>query len=299
MNDLSLHSCKACRSAGRRLQRGQSLVEMAIACIVLVPMFIGVMLLGQYTHLKQQTQAAARSAAWNATVSPTIVNNVSGLPSQSDEQDRMRVLQFGKPEATLRNINAPKQLEDPMLTTFAGRDLVLAQNVTLGTYTNGKSPGALEATLKPVGDVTKALGGGFPPNSNGLITSEVHVKPEHLTGTDGRALTFLDPLDTLDLDFSGRSVLLADAWNANGSGENDKGEDTKVRRSVRTTIKPLVPTDWIDGTWGKGISSVAHILGELPLVDDLITPGFKHMELGRTSPDVVPSDKLVRYGTRP
>jgi hypothetical protein len=280
-----------------RFQRGQSLVEMAIACMVLVPMLIGVMVLGEYIHLRQQTQAAARTAAWDAAVSPTIVNSLRGLPSQGGEQDRMRALQFGNAGATLRNITAPAKLQDPMLTTFAGRDLVLAQNVTLATYTNSQSPGALEKVLGPVGKITQATGlGAFPPDNNGLITSEVHVRPEHLTDSSGRPLTLLDPLDTMDLDFHGRTVLLADAWNANGSGEDANGNATNVLRSVRTTIKPLTPTDWIGGTWDKGISQVVRILGDIPLVDDLITPGFDHFELGKTAPDVVPSDKLVRYG---
>jgi hypothetical protein len=297
MNNRSLHPSKVRRGPGSRIQRGQSLVEMAIACIALVPMFIGVMLLGQYSHLRQQTQAAARTAAWDATVSPNIVNNVGGLPSQGGEQDRMRALQFGKPEATLRNTTAPAQLQDPMLTTFAGRPLVLASNVTLGTYTNSKSPGLLQSALSLVSTVTKSTGlGAFPPDSSGLITSEVHARPEHLTDSSGHALAFLDPLDTMDLDFHGRTVLLADAWNANGSGEDGNGNGTNVLRSVRTTIKPLTPADWIGSSWDDGISSVVHVLGVLPLIDDLITPGFGHFEPGKTAPDVVPSDKLVRYG---
>jgi hypothetical protein len=298
MNDHSLHSWMV-RSGGRgpRTQRGQSLVEMAIGCIALVPMFIGVMLLGQYIHLRQQTQAAARTGAWDAAVSPNIVNNVGSLPSQGGEQDRMRALQFGKPDATLGNITAPTQLQDPMLTTFAGRDLVLARNVTLGTYTNSKSPGLLEKALDRVGTVTKAAGlGAFPPDNSGLITSEVHVRPEHLTDGSGHALAFLDPLDTMDLDFHGRTVLLADAWNANGPGEDSTGNGTNVLRSVRKAITPLTPADWIGNSWNNGISSVVHILGKLPLINTLFTPGFDQFEPGKTAPDVVPSDKLVRYG---
>jgi len=269
---------------------------MAISCIALVPLFIGVMFLGQYIHLRQQTQAAARSAAWDATVSPSIVNNAGSLPSQSGEQDRMRALQFGKLEQTLGNLTAPAKLQDPMLTTFAGRDLVLARNVTLGTYSNSNAPGVLATAIGSVGKVTKAIGlGGFPPDNSGLIASEVHVKPEHLTDSAGKPLTFLDPLDTMDLDFHGRTVLLADAWNANGSGEDGSGNSTNVARSVRSTIKPLTPSTWIGGSWDRGISSIVHVLGKVPLIDDLFTPGFDQFELGRTAPDVVPSDKLVRY----
>jgi hypothetical protein len=279
-----------------RSQRGQSLVEMAIACIALVPLFVGVMFLGQYTHLRQQTQAAARAAAWDAAVSPSIVNNVGGLPSQSGEQDRMRALQFGKPGATLANNIAPTRLQDPMLTTFAGRDLVLARNVTLGTYTNSTSPGGMERTLSVVNTVTRAAGGsGFPPDGNGLITSEVHARPERATTSSGRAATFLNPLDTMDLDFYGRTVLLADAWNANGPGEDGNGQDTHVLRSVRKTVGPLALVNLIPSSLQTGIDDVGRFLKYVPLAGQLITPGFGP-EFGRTAPDVVPSDRLVQYG---
>ena len=278
-------------------QHGQSLVEMAIACVVIVPMFLGVMLLGQYMHLREQTQAAARTAAWDATVSPSLVNKVGGLPSQGDEQDRMRALQFGTAAAKLTNITATQKLQDPMLTTFAGRDLVLTQNVTLSTYTNSQSPGGMEKALNAYGALTQGLGlGTFPPDGNGLITSEVHVKPEHLTDAAGRALTFMDPLDTMDLDFYGRTVLLADAWNANGSGEDGSGNPTGTFRSVRTELRPLVLSNLLGNAVNSGIGSMVRILGKIPLVDNLITPGFDQFQPGRTAPDVVPSDKLVKYG---
>jgi hypothetical protein len=280
-----------------RSQRGQSLVEMAIACVVLVPLFVGVIFLGQYIHLRQQVQAAARAAAWDAAVSPSIVNSLGGggLPSQPGEQQRMRALQFGKPGATLVKIAAPTRLQDPMLTTFAGRDLVLASNVTLGTYTNSKSPGGLEAVLRPVSALTKVVGGGFPPDGNGLITAEVHAKPERATNTAGRPATFLNPLDTLDLDFYGRTVLLADAWNANGPGEDSNGNDTKVLRSVRGTVGPLALINLIPSSLLKSIDGVAGILGKIPIANKLITPGWGP-EFGRDAPDVVPSDRLVTYG---
>lgn len=283
---------------GARTQRGQSLVEMAIACIVIVPMFLGVMLLGQYTHIRQQTQAAARTAAWDAAVSPSIVNSVGGLPSQTTEQTRMQALQFGKTDAQLKNITAPSRLQDPMLTTFAGRDLVLARNVTLGTYTNAKSPALSETILGPLGQGSKAIGlGSFPPDNNGLITAEVHVKPEHITDSSGKALAFLDPLDTMDLDFHGRTVLLADAWNADGAGENSDGQPyNDTLRSVRSAIKPLTPSEWAGNSIDGGIDKFMNILGDIPVIDDVLTPGWNEFRLGKTAPDVVPSDKLVRYG---
>jgi hypothetical protein len=289
------------RRTGPHAQRGQSLVEVAIACVVLVPLFIGVGLLGQYIHLRQQTQAAARAAAWDAAVSPAVVSGAGGgLPARNLTQDRMRALQFGRADAPLRNVTAPEKLQDPMLTTFAGRELVLAQNVVLRTYANGKSPALSEKILGPLGRAAKTVGlGEFPPDNNGMVTAEVHAVPEHLVDSDGRSLAFMDPLDTLDLDFHGRTVLLADAWNANGAGEDGRGRAANATlRSVRTAIKPLTPSDWAGSTFDNGISKFINILGSIPFIDVIFTAGWKNFEFGKTAPDVVPSDKLVPYGAK-
>ena len=55
---------------GPALQRGQALTEMAILSVILVPLLQLIPLLGKYAHLQQNTQQAARAAAWEATVAP-------------------------------------------------------------------------------------------------------------------------------------------------------------------------------------------------------------------------------------
>jgi hypothetical protein len=154
----------------------------------------------------------------------------------------------------------------------------------------------MEKVLAPVNKLTKLAGGsGFPPDVNGLITAEVHAIPERATYSSGRAATFLNPLDTMSLDFYGRTVLLGDAWNANGPGENGNGGNTKVLRSVRRTIGPLALANVIPSGVESFFNRVGRFLGALPLANKLITPGFGP-EFGRTAPDVVPSDRLQQYG---
>jgi len=294
------------KSAGRagvgiRFQRGQSLVEVAIACLVMVPLFAGVLLLGQYMHVRQATQASARAAAWDATVSNEVMTP-GGLPPKATAQIRMQALQFGKAETTMKSITAPKTLDDPMLKTFAGRDLVLANKVVLKTYSNDKSPALDEKLLASIGGVTKAVGlGSFPPDNNGLITAEVHVTPEHLQGSDGRSLKFLDPLDSMDLDFHGRTVLLADAWNAQGSGEDAVGRGNKdVPRSVRAAIRPLVLSEMLGDKFDNAFSTVVGIFGSIPGLNDVWTVHMKSDQfvIGKTAPDVIPADRLTTYGKK-
>ena len=287
------------RSVGVKHQRGQSLVESAIACVVVVPLFVGVYLLGQYMHVRQVTQQSARAAAWDAAVSSNVYATSGSLPAQNLAQDRMRALQFGALDTKVAGAAAPSRLTDPMLTTFAGRDLVLTNNVLLRTYTNAKSPALTEKVLGAITTATKSIGlGAFPPDPDGLLTAEVHVKPEHVTSRNGQAMSFMAPLDTLDLDFHGRTVLLADAWNAQGSGENDDGNPASGAspRSVRMSIRPLVISEYGGSSADKLLDAPFHLIGSIPFANKIWTNNMKKIEFGKAGPDVVPTDRLAAYG---
>lgn len=272
-------------------QQGQSLVEMAIALMVLVPLAAGVMLLGQFIHIKLQTQSAAREAAWQATVDPALAN--SSLPSLTEEQNRLRLHQFADATKALQsNTGVPSQFADPMLTSFAGEPLLKPNELTLTVYKQQLSPSYLDTLIGMV--PSKSL----PPNKKGLITAEVHAKTEQILSSDGKVLSFVGDLASRHLDFSAKTVLLADTWDASGSGESLNGVEAGGayhNRSVRAVIAPMVPTEWAGSGVSSKIIDVAHMLGDIPFIRDVLTPNLKHFEFSRTAPDVVPGDKLVNY----
>lgn len=271
-------------------QAGQSLVEMAVALIVLVPLAAGITLLGQYAHIKVQTQAAARQAAWQATVQPGYA-----MPSQDAVQTSLRVRQFATADAPLRSRErAPTTLDDPMLTTFAGRSLLQPDDVRLSVYRNQPSPDLMDKLTGALGKLTgKIAPKSFPPDSNGLITAEVHARPQLIRTGDGRPADFLDPLDREQLDVSGRTVLLVDAWNASGGGEDRNGDPVTIAydaRSVRQQIRALAPAGLIGSQASRDVEKVTDWLSAIPLFN-----GRGKMQIGKIAPDVVPADKLVRY----
>ncbi|NID13988.1 TadE/TadG family type IV pilus assembly protein [Luteibacter yeojuensis] len=276
-------------------QRGQSLTEMAIACIVIVPMFLLVSLLGKYMHVRQEAQASARTAAWDASVSPKIVESNGGLPAIATEEARMRLHHHGDGSETLRTgEGTPSKLKDPMLQTFAGRDLVLAPSVKLTAYTNTESPAPATKLIDKLGSIGGAIGlDGIPPDRRGYITAEVNTRTERIRGKDGQALDFLDPLDRLDLDFHGKTVLLADTWDARGPGENADGEgENDVARTVRHTVKPLSPVSALPDGLLEGIHDATNIIDKIPLIGTFF--GINDWVPGKTAPDIVPSDRLVK-----
>ncbi|HKR76475.1 MAG TPA: TadE family protein [Rhodanobacter sp.] len=278
-------------------ERGQSLIEMAVALILLVPLAAGVMLLGQYIHVKQQTQAAAREAAWAATVDPALAN--AQLPDQTRVQTELRSRQFADAKAAIRSkASAPTRFGDTVLTTFANQELLKTSGLALTVYQQEGAPSYLDKGLDLVGKAAKTLG-NLPPNSKGLVTAEVHAKPEKIMGTNGSPLAFLDPLDTMQLDFSARTVVLADTWAASGGGELANGKEAPQaafsNRTVRNVVRPLVPTSWLGDKSGDVVNDVIHVLGNIPIINQIFTPGLDEFELGRMAPDVVPTDKLVKY----
>lgn len=109
---------------------------------------------------------------------------------------------------------------------------------------------------------------GFPPpDRHGYITAEVNTRTERrIRGKDGQGLDFLDPLDRMDLDFHGKIVLRADAWDARGLGEDASGRGRNdIARTVRHTVKPLSPISAIPDTALDAISKVTNIIDKIPL----------------------------------
>lgn len=278
-------------------QRGQSLVEMVIALTVLVPLAAGVMLLGQFIHIKLQTQNAAREAAWAATVDPALAT--AGIPSKTTEETQLRQHQFADADsALLSGGSAPAGFPDPMLTTFAGRPLLNPSDLTLKIYQQQASPSYLNAAINMLSNTLSQLGlnNDLPPNRQGLVTAEVYANTQKILSTDGSPLQFLGGLANKRMDISAKTVLLADTWDAAGGGETLNGQSAGgayANRTVRAVIQPMVPSTWL-GSLSSVINGAAKLLGSIPLINDLLTPNMDHFEMGRTAPDVVPVDKLVK-----
>lgn len=281
---------------GRYRQRGQSLIEAAIALAVLVPLAAGVMLLGQFIHIKLQTQNAAREAAWAATVDPALVTG--GIPNTATEQTRLRQHTFADANTPLYSGGpGPAPYADPMLTTFAGNPLLKPGDLTLRVYRQQASPSYLDQAISRVGSTLAGFGlnNTLPPNRQGLVTAEVHANTRTILSRAGRPLNFLGSLAGKRLDFSAKTVLLTDPWDAAGGGETLDGQaagGAYANRTVRGVIKPLVPATWLSAL-GSGVRSVASVLAHIPLIGDVAFPNVDHFEMGRTAPDVVPADKLV------
>jgi hypothetical protein len=281
--------------------RGQSLVEVVVAMLVLAPLAVGIMLIGQYIHIQQTTQLAAREGAWAATVDPALLNQ--GLPNTNTEQGRLREDQFAPlQQAVKSNATTPSQYADPMLTTFSGKTLLQTNDLTLSGYSQTSSPSIVDKAVSAVGNVVKTFGlsNSLPPNRQGLVTAQVTANSQQILDSAGNPVSFLGNTATERFAFSAKTVLLADSWDAGGNGETLNGSATNTLRSVRGTIAPLVPSTWL-GRFTGMINGAVNILEHIPMLNQLmgLTSPDSQFEMGRTAPDVVPTDKLVPYKNVP
>lgn len=269
-----------------RRARGQSLVETLIALLVLAPLAAGLSLIGQYLHIQQQTRAAAREAAWAASLQSRL--NSNALPAREGLQQRLRAHQFADLTAGLRLDGRPaKAFADPMLLAFTGDTLLKPENLRLAVYGEAAAGGLIDRLPAPA----SAL-----PNAKGLVTAEVSVQTEKVLGRGGRALALLDPLDKTPPLFTARTVLLTDAWDAAGAGEDVAGEaiSNASSRTVRNQTLSLAPIAKFASVI-EPISEFMGLLDHVPLVGELFTAGFDQFQPGRTAPDVIPADRLVEY----
>lgn len=264
----------------RRLQKGQSLTEVAVMGAVLVPLFLLVPVLAKYVHLQHKGEQMARAAAWEATV-----HKDYGVPQRAQMQQQLLIRHFAPAEEPINSrptappANSP--LPDVFLNTFSNQPLLRRADVRLQPYGNTGAPGVMDDVF----EMLEKAPGEFPPNSNGLIRTRIQLNPQNLRTSDGRPAAYLAPFDNINLQMQSHQVLLTDPWNAAGGGKGRSPHE----RSVLAQVRSLVPTSYLDGKLPEvNIPDVIPVLGVLDELD-----------IGHIEPDVVPKNRLERYAPRP
>lgn|SRR5690606_10396177 len=271
-------------------QLGQALTEMAILSVVLIPLLLLIPLLGKYAHIQQNTQQAARAAAWEATVVQDY--EMGGL-----DRDQQQVLlidrYFGHADVPITTApGAPTdgdvRLGGSMYNTHTDQPLLEREDIVLGEY---QFEDQLDLTGTITGWIPDWLPGEFPPSRNGLVTAQLQINPRNLRYADGSPATSVNlrPFDDINLEFAASHTLLADPWSAAGSGlTSDR------RRSAYQQVRTLVPSTNFSffGNWMERIE----VLEILPILGALtrLRPGYAQDVI-----DVVPEDRLQDYPGAP
>ncbi|MEO7774549.1 MAG: hypothetical protein ABIT36_07505 [Steroidobacteraceae bacterium] len=170
-------------------QRGQSMVEFAIAALVLTVLPLGMVMLGGFHDLQFRTIQAARYAVFDALW-------WRERRSAGDAQEVLRERLFD--EALWKDPWADADLLDPR------------QAVTLAaahTVPPGRGAAITNFIMQPLSAMSGFLGGNFDLETLGFRSARIHVAVNDIAGMPA-------PLNALGLAFDEEAAILGDAWNA-------------------------------------------------------------------------------------
>jgi Flp pilus assembly protein TadG len=238
-----------------RHQRGQSTVEFVVIALALVPLLIGITLLGKYLDLMNATEQASRYVAFEGMAR----NSSNSWKSDVELAAEVRRRFFSNSDAPVKTNDTAGDFSahrNPLWTDHTGRPFLDTFAQDVGVRTTIADRNAI-ATARPIANALNL------PSAN-WYTGQVTVTPANVPE--------FRPFDGLNLNITRRTVLLADTWTAANAAE--------VRRRIEGGGALVYPIGQIDG--------VFNALGQIPrLVRD------PAMRLGAFDWDIVPCDRLV------
>jgi hypothetical protein len=257
-----------------RRERGQATVEFIVGAMVLVPLFIGMVIVARYLDIKSTTVQASRYAAFERATN-------LGRPTDAEIERKMRARLF-----TISD--APVQSNDGLGNGDAWRnenmnwrdhsrtpDRLIARpsDVTLRT-TEANVPGAAGAgvqsvvgALDSIGSVT---GSRFDVNRRAYYTSTVSVRLANLTSLPA-------PLNNLNLTLTDRTTVLGDVWHSSGP------------TNVAQRTGAMVPS--------RLFTPINSVLRPVRSALSIFEPAFDQLCLGQIDPEIVPLDRLGPAGS--
>jgi Flp pilus assembly protein TadG len=273
-------------------QRGQAMVEFVIAAtFFLVPLFLGIVILGKFSDVQHTTNMAGRYGAWERTVwyddAGTKFDTYNGANHKSAGE-------IGN-EIAVRLINdhtlATSVIKntDKSATTFAnGIDPMWHDNegkAYLDNYDQQSTTITKEAPATDMAGTAISLlntlsipgitGTIVPPvPSDTLAVAQVSF---NRIAQNSQAYRRLWPKSTVwvadwtGVDFTATGAILSNTWYANGSD------------STKAMVEESVPMS-------KGLGNIAGNAAVIGM--KLWDIGGPKSEIGKVAPDVVPADRL-------
>lgn len=262
---------------------------MAILAVILVPLFLLIPTLAKFIHVKQTTQQAARTAAWESTVAPDYALQAHLQPARQ----RIRTMEWHFNTADAPITSTPQsdeqaRLGNPLLNGFADSPLVERSDVQVLPYTFAQPPGLLGNIAGRLPDVASNL---LFPSDDDMVTARVDVSAQDLRFADGRPVDFLPELSGLNLTFSSEHTLVADAWNARGSGvRGHSAAEINHARSTYQRVRRLTAGNYL--SFMDDIISSVRVLSIIPVLG---APADLKFNMAEDTMDLVPDDKLEVY----
>lgn len=268
------------------------MTEFLVACLVLIPLFLAMPLLGKYLDINHSTVQGTRYLAWERTVwTPANKSNV-----RLENELRNRVFtQVGEPIRPDDGAAPPASYNSlwhdpagqPMLASYA--DVKGHTEDDRGQTTPGVIYNTVTNTLINIYDTVmgwlEAIGGvrqaRFDINIKGMYAGTIDTKITE-QGSPAAQPGLVPPLLHVEaIDIARRpNVIVTDAWGVSGLGSGHHCTSGQDAMSELCQVAPLVPTTAMSG-W---FNNVTHAVG-------YVIPEFKRLDYGHLAPGVAPADR--------
>lgn len=271
--------------------RGQAMTEFLVICMVLVPVFLAIPMLGKYMDIQHSAIQGTRYLAWERTVwSP-------GSKSDAQLENEMRKRVFGGPAIAVKAADgtAVPASYNPLWKDVGGRPMLAdyaAVNGSTGSADGETTPGVIynkvvttlldifnevSGWLDAIGGVRQA---SFQINVKGMYSGTIGVNIAEQGQAAQPGLVSGAPHIAAISTNVRPNVIITDAWGASepGSGHHcTKGQDA---RSELCQVASLVPTTALSGWFSTLIHDVGYVI-----------PEFKGLDFGRIEPGAAPKDR--------
>jgi hypothetical protein len=200
----------------RRYSSGQSTVEFIIACLVMIPLFVGIYYFARYSDIKSSAIQASRYAAFERTWDPT-----SNIKSDDVLKEEVRARFFTKIEKiNYQDTPAGAVTSVPLWVDVKGSNLITNHS---GIVSKSDPAGKLQAD--PVGSILDGLNSlYFQLPSGGMIKSQVNVPLANIG--------HFEPLKSINITLPAATAIGSGSWNAAGA----KGADSVCDRALRPVL---------------------------------------------------------------
>lgn len=268
------------------------MTEFIVACLVLIPLFLAMPLLGKYLDINYGAVQGARYLAWERTVwTPANKNN-----TRLENEMRNRIFtRVGEPVRPGDGAAAPAAY-NPLWQDPKGRPM-LANYADVSGHTEAdrgqKTPGLIYSTvtstliniydtvmgwLEAIGGVRQAR---FEINIRGMYagTIGVHVAEQGSSAQQPGTIPSLLHVDPIDVAVR-PNVIVTDAWSVSGLGSGNHCTADQDAMSELCQVAPLVPTNALSGWFNK----LTHVVG-------YVIPEFKRLDYGHIVPGEAPADR--------
>jgi hypothetical protein len=267
------------------------MTEFLVICMVLVPVFLAIPMLGKYMDIQHSAIQGTRYLAWERTVW------TPGKKSDAQLENELRNRVFTGPATPVKagDGKAAPASYNPLWKDVGGRPMLAdygAVNGGTGSDDGETTPGVIYNTavstlvdifntvsgwLDKIGGVRQAP---FQISVKGMYsgTIGVNIAEQGATGQSGLVAGALH-IPAISTHVR-PNVIITDAWGASEPGGGHHCTNGQDARSELCQVASLVPTTALSGWFSTLIHDVGYVI-----------PEFKGLDFGRIEPGAAPKDR--------